>query len=112
MKRDNQIQIHRLYPEDTMPTLIICSQLLKATDDCLLRYPKYALWERILVVPLETFHTRIESLRQFINTLEIFTEDKTKKDHSYMTIDQANSENYIDIESLSSEEISKMRDDL
>lgn len=113
MRRDNQIQIHRLFPEDTAPTLVIYSKLLKPDDKCILKYPKYEIWERMLIVPLANFDARIKSLRMMIESAEEMNPPKQETEvMGYDNIDDANSESYIDIESLSSEEILKMRDEL
>ena len=111
--RSNQMQIYRLFPEDLHPTLIVYTQLIESIEKPIIKYPKYSIWERIVIMPLKNFDERLKSLRDLVTDVEKNTEKIREKEIiGYDSIDDANSENYVDLNNLSPEEISKMRDDL
>ena len=111
--RANQLQIYRLFREDTAPTLIVYSKLLNEHDTPIIKYPKYSIWERMVVIPFIKFEETLGPLTNLISEIE--NKDPKNKETEMMGhehIDHANSENYVDIDSLSSEEIAKMRKEL
>ena len=111
--RTNQVQIYRLFPEDTAPTLIVYSHLIASSGKPILKYPKYAIWERVVVVPIANFDSRLKSLQDLITNAE--NENPPKRESGptgYDQIEDANSENYVDVNQLSDSDIERMRKEL
>ena len=67
---NNQVIVNKLFPADSMPTAVVYSSLLGPEDNPIIRYPKYMLWQRLVILPYSLFEERLKSLRDLVNEID------------------------------------------
>mgnify|MGYP003132669572 FL=1 len=114
---NNQIIINKLFPDDTMPTAVVYSGLLGPNDKPVIRYPKYMLWQRMLIVPYALFEDRLKSLKELVKSIDLENDNPgavMREDELIGFTEQEDIQEVLnpDLSDITSEDLKKLRDNL
>jgi hypothetical protein len=114
---NNQVIINKLFPDDSMPTAIVYSSLLGPDDKPIIRYPKYMLWQRMLIVPYSMFEERFKSLKKLIESVDLDNDNpgavmREEELIGFPYLEDIEEVLNPDLSNITSDDLKKLRDNL
>ena len=114
---NNQVIINKLFPDDSMPTAVVYSMLLGPDDKPIIRYPKYMLWQRLLIVPYAMFEERLKSLKELVESVDQDNNNpgavmREEELIGFETVEDIEEVLNPDVSDITPEELRQLRDNL